>query len=378
MNAFKLVLAVLTAGAVLGCAGRSDPGQSEPAVRLARVIDLGVVNQDARLLGRDGGYTFRRNGRLVWVFGDTALRQSRGDGRAWLSGSWSASEDFDAADGLDLLALATDSRNQPADLLPFTEVEATFNQAHRDQAGCASPCGARYALWPGASLADALRQRSLLFYQKVYAEPGEFNFAAVGYGVAVWQDESARPERPVINTNADYPTLLFTDPIYQPGVGAWIENEWLFSFVCYRDDLDTLCRLARVRLEEVLDRDAWQFAIDEQRWTSDLDASTDLFFGASIMSATFNAFLDRYLVVYAEPLGGPIVMRTARLPSGPWSRPVKITQPLPSDNGNGWVYDGIMHPELASNSGQTLTLTYTRQAGPAREMRLLRVELAQP
>lgn len=74
MNTLKPAFSVLLVLTIAGCSGRSDPGQPEPGVRLAGVADLGIIEQDPKLLGRDGGYTARRNGHLIWVFGDTALK----------------------------------------------------------------------------------------------------------------------------------------------------------------------------------------------------------------------------------------------------------------------------------------------------------------
>ncbi len=357
-----------------GC-GQSDPGTDVPAAGVAEVKDLGVVSQDSKLVGRDGGYSGQWNGRLVWVFGDTLIRQATSSGQNWFSNTWSASDDFDAGDGLTRLDLGVAETGEITELLPYTSEEQQFNDVHFDRPGCMSPCGARYALWPGPVVADPVRNRSLVFYQKVYAEPGEFNFRNVGYSLAVWQNNELNPVRPIVSSNSDDPTLLFTSPEYQPGIGAIVEDDNLYSFICHSQWIDLFCSLARVPLQDALSRDAWEFLDGSGRWTSNPRQANDLFKGAPMMSVAYSEYLSHYVVVYSEPLGGPIVLRTAPRLTGPWSEQVVIGYPLPSDNGNGWVYDGLMHPDLTTENGQVLFLTYTRGVAGTREVRLLKVRL---
>jgi hypothetical protein len=295
-----------------GCFAVGDPGTGEPAAKVVETEDLGPVDQGDNLKGRDGGYSGIWNDQLVWVFGDSVTQRANSDGQNWFSNSWSASNDFNASDGLDQLQLGTDTTNEVTELLPYTAAEQAFNDSHSG-VDCLSPCGARYALWPGLVIADPKRDRSIVFYQKVYAEPGEFNFSNVGYSLA---------------------------------------------------------------LDNLLDPSAWSYAYSGDQWTANPNDADDLFLGAEIMALGFNKFLDRYIVVYSEPLGGPIVMRTASTLTGEWSKPVVLVYPEASENTNGWVYDGLMHPDLAEQDGRVIYVTYTRDVAAEREMRLVRVTLA--
>ena len=61
---------------------------------------------------------------------------------------------------------------------------------------------ARWALWPGAPVFDTAGNRALIPYGLIYAEPGSFNFHGVGSSLAVWDDFTALPTRPVLSPSA--------------------------------------------------------------------------------------------------------------------------------------------------------------------------------
>jgi len=58
--------------------------------------------------------------------------------------------------------------------------------------------------------------------------------------------------------------------------------------------------------------------------------------------------------------------------------PTHVLTAIASASTNGWVYDGLHHPQYDEQNGKTIYLTYTRDPGTdlfAREMRLVRVSL---
>jgi hypothetical protein len=359
---------------LLAACGQSDPGNAPNDVLVAATTELGVVTQGVDLLGRDGGYSGEHNGRTVWVFGDTQARTDTGDVR-WLSNSAATSPVVGDANGPEQIDSLRDSAGQPAPLLAYTEPEQQYINAHSGP-DCESPCGARWALWPGALVRDEARGRSLLFYQRVHAAPGEFNFYGVGRSLAVWPDGATTPQRVQAEASEQFPTLLWPADESGPGAAAMVEDGYIYAFACFRDDIDWPCQLARSRLNEATDRSAWRFADTNGQWGSNRQGTDTLFLGNDIMSLAFNTYLGRYIVVYSQPLSRTIVMRSAPALTGPWSKEFVVAAALPSTNGNGAVYDAIMHPQYSDNNGQSVLVTYTRQpaSGP-RELRALRVEL---
>lgn len=217
-----------------------------------------------------------------------------------------------------------------------------------------------------------------MFYQKISAQAGELNFFGVGRSLAVWPNDAERPSRPVINERAAYPTLMPFPSNFQPGNAALVENNYLYAFGCDRKRTDVVCRLARVMLEQALDVEQWEYATGIDNWGKDSSQATAMFFGADIMSVTFNSYLGRYIAVYSEPTSQVIKLRSARSLTGPWTAPSHVLTAMASANTNGWVYDGLTHPQYNDQDGKTIYLTYTRDPGTewfAREMRLVRVAL---
>ncbi len=357
----------------------SDPGSAPSELIVVEVDDAGALAQDNNLRGRDGGYSGTHNGRNVWVFGDTVTINPNSDGQNWFSNSWSSVEATTASNGLPRLTLGTDEFGEPTELLPYTEEEVQFNNLHRDAPGCTEPCGARWALWPGPLVDDPLRQRSLVFYQKISGQPGELNFHSVGSALAEWPYGARHPVRPVIDNMAEHPTVMF--PSSGPGWhnAALLEDNVLYAFGCERNDTVFPCKLARVPIEQAMEPGAWRYAAGTGNWVDDPSQAVELFHGADIMSVSFNEFLDRYIAVYSKPLSRKIVIRSAPTLTGPWSVPTHVANAQPSANTNGWVYDGLHHPHLRALDEPVMYVTYTRDPGTewfAREMRLLKVTLA--
>jgi hypothetical protein len=292
-----------------------------------------------------------------------------------LGSSYSFNNDF-ATDVADVsLPLASDQAGLPVELFDYSDTELEYIRLHRGE-NCLSPCGSRWALWPGPVVSDPDRNRSLVFYTKVHASPGEFNFYGVGQSIAVWPAGAARPARVSYQVVPDYPSMMFSADEPQFGSGAFAENRMLYVFACDRVGAVKPCRLARAPLATAINKNTWEYFGAGGVWGDAADDLSALFHGNDIMSASYNEYLNAYTVVYSEPLSRTIYMRTAVQPEGPWSRPVKVASAMPSVNGNGWVYDGLAHAEMNQQGGQVIFVTYTRDSGTSREMRLVRVELS--
>ncbi len=195
-----LTLLVLTPLVLImtGC-GASGPPASLGVVQAG---DLGVIGSNPKIVGRDGGYSGVFGGNSVWVFGDTFLANPNADGQTLISDSWEWTTDLNAAGGIMGFEERDDSTGAPAMLLAYTAAEQAFNSAHQGNPCQQQPCGARWARWPGPVVPDPARNRALIFYQLVMAAPGNFNFGAVGYSVATWQNFDDQPQRPMINPSA--------------------------------------------------------------------------------------------------------------------------------------------------------------------------------
>jgi hypothetical protein len=376
MRVFRLVLSVcvglLGSLAISGC---GSPGPA-PSLAVAQTTDLGTIGNNPKILGRDGGYSGMFGGNSVWVFGDTFLVNPNAEGQTLISDSWAFTTDLNAASGISGFQERDDSAGAPAMLLSYTAAELAFNAAHQGDPCQEQPCGARWALWPGAVVGDPARSRALIFYQLVSAQPGDFNFAAVGFSVAIWQNFAGLPQRPNINPGTVHPDLLFGANAPSFGTAAFADGDTLYAYGCNGSNVNVPCVLGRVRLANVLDLNAWTFYAGDGNWSGNLSDAVTVMNAAPIMNVSWNGYLQSYVAVYNAPFSQHVMMRTSLAPEGPWSREVTAFDALAPTNGGSSVHDAQAHPEFDGNGGQLMYVTYSHSTGPfTSELRLVSVAL---
>lgn len=339
------VTVLLSGGLLIGCQGGSFG---------ASASELSVLPQSAKIQGRDGGQSGIVWGHSVWTFGDTVLNQNDQEGSNWHHNSFSITEDRTASDGISGFSERLDTAGAPSYFIAPTADEAAFNSDHRGNPCKVTPCGARWAVWPGSPVWDAPRNRALIFYGLIYAEPGDFNFHGEGQAVAVWNDYAALPQRPVITPGAAHPQLLFQKGEPPWGTAALIDHGQLYAFGCDSDSngLSPPCYLARVDPAQVLDRSAWRFW-DGSSFTA--EGKTAVFTGAPSMRVAYSAHLGLWAAIYCEPLSNRVVIRTASELSGPWSSAQLLFEAQKDPAG---AYDANWHPEF--DDGNTLYVTFSR------------------
>jgi hypothetical protein len=371
-------LALMVCFGYLAILGMLGCGASGPPASLAVVqtTDLGVIGSNPGILGRDGGYSGTFAGNSVWVFGDTFLANPNADGQTLISDSWESTTDLNATAGISGFQTPEDSAGAPAMLLSYTATEQAFNAAHQGNPCPQQPCGARWALWPGPVVADTARNRALVFYQVVMAQPGNFNFAAVGYSVATWQNFADQPQRPTINPTAEHPDLLFgqNDPDF--GSAAFASEDTLYAYACNGNILGAPCVLGQVALENVLNLTAWIFYAGNGNWSGNVADAVTVMNAAPIMSVSWNDYLQCYVAVYNAPFSQDVMMRTSPKPEGPWSQEVTAFEALVPTNGGSAVHDALAHPEFNGNDGQIMYVTYSHSTGAfTSDLQLVSVEV---
>jgi hypothetical protein len=355
-----------------GCTSSGSP----PNLAVVQTTDLGVIGSNPDIQGRDGGYSGMFAGNSVWVFGDTFLANPNADGQTLISDSWESTTDRNAADSITGFQERENAAGAPTMLLSYTPAEQAFNAAHQGSPCQQQPCGERWALWPGAVVEDRARNRALVFYQLVMAQPGNFNFAAVGYSVAIWQKFADQPQRPTINPGADHPDLLFgqNDPNF--GTAAFADGDTLYAYGCNGSILGAPCVLGRVALENVLDVNAWNFYAGNGSWSSNISNAVTVLNAAPIMNVSWNDYLQSYVAVYNAPFSQQVMMRTSPKPEGPWSGKVTAFDALPPANGGSSVHDAQSHPEYNGNGGRVMYVTYSHSTGAfTSQLRLVSVQL---
>ncbi len=348
-------------------------------VQVVATRDVGAIANDPQVLTRDCGYSAWFRGRSVWFFGDTVLRTPNADNQQLLCNSWSLSHDRDGSDGIGGLLPPVDGVGASMALVQLTGEEAAFNLLHQGRECPVDPCETRWALWPGTIAVDEEADIAYLFYHKVMVGAGDYNFDNVGHSVAIMNNPDSPAERPEFGLYEDYPTLLFSEERDGFGSAAVQVGQFLYIYGCemQADDVAKPCRLARVRIDRILERKAWKFYHGQGQWSTDLVGASTVFRGNDMMSVFYNEYLGRYVAVYSQPLGTRVMIRTAERPEGPWSRASVLFECSDSQGFMGWIYDALAHPELSNDKGRTLYVTYSRHTGLFRtEFRLVAVELA--
>jgi hypothetical protein len=345
--------------ALLGLLGCED---SSPAgVKVVSATDLGVLEQAASISGRDGGYSARFDDYTMWFYGDSILSFAGEDGSSWRNNTCSWSLDLDSQDGVTGFFEDEDSLGAPRECLPRTEAEQLFNRAHDvNNPDCEEPCGARYALWPEAMVVDPGTGRGYVFYNKIYGEPGEWNFHTVGSSIAVLDGPLETPVRPEVGVLPDDPTLLFGPDEPLMGPAALIFDGYVYVYGCAGDFGDQ-CKVGRVPVASIMSREAWRFYRSGEWQDSSTNASTVLVSG-SLMTVHWNEHIGAFLAVYNVPLENNIALRTAPRPEGPWSDPLRVFEAIPGANGAN-AYSALAHEELSREGGRVQFITYYRNTG---------------
>ncbi len=336
---------------LLGLACRPEPELVVVATR-----ELGPLHTSEGVELRERGYSLYGFNRSVWLFGDTRLTTPDADGVQRRSNGWSHTIDLGAKDGVELFVTPTDDAGGPAELFTPTAEELAFNQANADT-------GARVALWPLTGVRDDANDRVLLFYAKLrVSASGEHT--RIGSSIAVWTELEFGPVRPILDAADDELTLLFFEPEAQFGQAALIVGEQLYAYGC-SEELYQPCVLARVELDAVFDRDAWEFWAGRE-WSADSADAVALLEADTVFSVTRNPEVDRYLAYYGRRESGEILIRAAERPEGPWSPPVSLF------TAETDIADVLVHPEYRRKGGQFELISFR----VGNELRLLEVELA--
>ena len=316
--------------------------------------ELGSLTTAEGVALRERGYSLYGFGRSVWLFGDTQLSSPDAQGSSLRSSSWSHTLDLTAQDGIALFETPLDAADGPAELFTLTAEELAFNQANTDT---------RVVIWPLTGVRDDEHERVLLFYEKLRAS-GSGVLTPIGSSIAVWTELEFGPVRPVLDASSDEPTLMFVDPEPRFGQAALIVGEQLYAWGC-EDTLYHPCTLARVELEAVFERDAWQYWTGRD-WSASLADAVSLLEADSMFSVHYNPHVERYLAIYGAREAGEILLRAAEQPEGPWSAPTSVLQ------ANADLTEVVAHPEHRRGGGRFEYLSY--RAGS--ELRLVELELA--
>jgi hypothetical protein len=333
------------------------------------VEDLGAFSLPSpHVLSRDGTASGSFHGRILWTFGDTFLKDGRtnpADGTSVLS----ATSGWSTVDQPLLLTEPVDDAGVPAQLIPFTTAERDQNRADALNG---------WALWPG-TVVDTGAPEALVFFERIKRTNGS-GFDALGLGTG----RVATDGTVAVRGASDLFSREATDGGFRAVMGSGgisVVDGQVYLFACDPSGfLDFGCRVARAPVAEADQATAYRF-FDGTGWSPDAGSAAPVMNKVSVVSVSFNPWLQRYLAIGQRILSNTVLLRVAERPEGPWTDPGVVIGP--ADGGllepaaaNATNYLSLEHVELRSVDGRQIVISYARPMGPfLGEVRLARITL---
>jgi len=333
-----------------------------PIPPVISATDIGTVQQNPVIYGRDGTFSTLFQGKSVWTFGDTVLSVPGREGKFWDDNSLSWTTYVNASNGITLEHDLLDNTGAPVEFLPYTQAELKYNRDHDSNNCRKDPCGAEFAMWGGPVVADPVRNRLLFFYDELWRVPGKGGWTNVGMGIAVGTP-GGKVTRPIENPDSPTPTLMWGAKDVGYGCGSMVVGDTVYSYACVLDFLTQHYRVARVKLADILDITKWTYYAGNNNWSTNPGDAANVFDGGAAGSSVFyNAYLGNYMAIYSGIFSDDIYYRVSYTPWGPWSDQALAFTGRKGYNGTT-SYAGMAHSEFAQGNGQTQFVTYAHTTG---------------
>ena len=366
-----------------------------PAVpAVASVTGLGAITQNSRVAGRDNGQSAEYDGKSVWIFDDTTLKNPWG----FLSNSGAATTDLDAANGITLTSgnpVTADPGQTPVQLIPLTAAEKTFEAEHSTSTGCTAAtdpyCGVTFAFWPGPVIADPADGRILFTYGKLCRGGAGGTPCSgplgkgLGSGIAALNMSTGQVTRLTAVNGPDVASVEGRDDtMFFPAAGGYSAAAVVAGGDLYLyGDCDYDCRVARVPLAQVSDRAQWRFYAGNGSWSSNpADGAGVIAPGGAGQSVFYDSALRAWVNIFMPYQSGTIMYQVGGSPYGPWSaaRTAGTTPGGPAGSASASAgtanYALFAHPEYAQDGGLVEYLSYFRPGDGSQQ--LVRLQFAAP
>ena len=301
---FLLILLVVLAS---GCSSTS-----KWKMPLFSVQKVGTLQFESGIRSRFGGHSVLWNGRLLWLFADTKLNY-KGLNRRGTIDSAAAYLSVDKFGSLEWQEVA-----DGIEFLPLTTEESLFNKQNF-RPDLPPKMQERHVLRPGPAFVSPEGGTLYILYSHTIRDGfDKADPTQGGLGIATWHSGTRHPIRPR--------KLLF--PYYDICLddAAMVNAGFVYLYGArHEEEHGWSVRVGRVRFKDLMNRDEWQFW-DGSTWTYEATkAKPILEHAAPHFSIHWNAFLSRYICVYAQPNTRDVMMTTSEFPVGPWDKPVLVT-----------------------------------------------------
>ncbi len=295
----------------------------------------------ACIISQDGGQSFAVPGGAVWTFGDTFLGKRDAEGVPHFKG------------GGIFCSIA---------FLP--EKEKSFPPALRYKVGpddiAASPLSLLpgeqkgvHMIWPlGGIYAGG---KCYLYYNLIEKTGnGAWDFKEAGSGLAVSREPLGHYERLQPGNSWRFP--VSPSQIIRQG-------PWLYLYEIINRDGKMGAALARVRLEEVENPNAYEYYNQPNHsFSREKSAQSIIVPAAGQVSVVFNPYCNGWLLAASSDLFHPrlISFYFSPVPEGPWRSIGEIRAPQKCQGKKvKLVYCTFMHPELFKENGKVVNITFS-------------------
>ena len=155
----------------------------------------------------------------------------------------------------------------------------------------------------------------------------------------------------------------------EPSFGVFVERAGDVVYIW--GSLATAMYLARTRPDSIADLASYEYLVEsptsansrvQPRWSKQFQPTAPLFDAVpNEMSAAYNDYLKKYVAFHSLHRENKIVLRTAPHIVGPWSEPRIVYRPERVKDTE-LIYAVKEHPELASQDGRVLYVTFVNSA----------------
>lgn len=324
-----------------------------------------------RWLGGDGATTVELpDGRILWLFGDSLVApdgQRSRENAFFLSNTMAIQRGTDAPNASVRFHWRTEDP-EPEDPLPPPVGDE--DPPPRPRPIVPDKQDGELAHWPNH--ATLVGDQLLLFYNRVQRGEGRFGFEARGWTAFLVDDPSGPPtgwELDEVDT-----ANPFGDDVSVGAGGSFVRDRHVYAYTVHSREgegdfgfVQHDPHLFRWPVEAVLGEDLtapeiYDPAADAWRPQSQVDELPEPLFepGAPGFSVHHDEANDRWLQVQISGFPtGPIEIREAPDPTGPWSQPVDALTPPEGSLSDVSVYLGYAHPSL---TGAGLVVGYSTNA----------------
>lgn len=327
-----------------------------PATSIRSLLHLGpsptLRGTNWTLAGQDGGQSIDLGDSTLFVFSDTLLAEtaamednrpprtfSRQNSR-FIANCAGIARELSFGDALSKIEFFSDAEGWPREIVKRDLPERL----------------AGYRFWPehGVFVGNIV----YLFYVGIrQVQPqSTWGFEIAGSGLAKLDPTTGLCDR--IRIKGDWRLWRTTDARVHWGVQTLSRGEYIYIFGTRRDGPFRAAVLARAPADRIADSSVYEYLSSfGPSWSDGPEDAFDLVSCASEYSVSYNPYLGRYLMIYADGYEKTLYLRTSEEIWGPYSEPQRLGK-LPHRDDAEIISQAFEHPKFAKGGGKTVVVSY--------------------